>query len=68
MCGIVVYLLAREGDNLVVKYIGAIDDNYKDAESVQKTYLADAVEAVLEGTDPDTDLTKAIGCTIKYKK
>jgi peroxiredoxin len=63
-----VYLLEKDGSDLIVKYVGTIDDNYKDASQVQKTYLADAVDAVLQGQDPDPSLTKAIGCTIKYKK
>ena len=63
-----VYLLEKDGSDLIVKYVGTIDDNYKDASQVQKTYLADAIDAVLQGQDPDPSLTKAIGCTIKYKK
>jgi peroxiredoxin len=60
-----VYLLNREENDLVVSYIGAIDDNYQDAAAVQKPYLADALDALLSGNDPDPGLTKAIGCTIK---
>ena len=63
-----VYLLKKEGSELIVKYVGTIDDNYKDASSVQKTYLADAIDAVLSGANPDPSLTKAIGCSVKYKK
>jgi peroxiredoxin len=60
-----VYLLDRER---VVRYIGAIDDNFSDAAAVQKTYLADAVRALQNGGKPDPDVTKAVGCTIKVKK
>ncbi len=63
-----VYLLAREKDDLVVKYIGAIDDNYKDASAVTETYLANAIDALLEGNSPGKTETKAIGCSIKVKK
>jgi hypothetical protein len=62
-----VYLLNKEGDDLVVRYIGTIDDNYKDASLVTKTYLSDAIDALLEGVNPDPDFTKAIGCSIKRK-
>lgn len=62
-----VYLLDKENGDLLVKYIGAIDDNYKDASAVQETYLADAVDALLDGEKPDPDFTKAIGCSIKSK-
>jgi peroxiredoxin len=62
-----VYLLNKEGDDLVVRYIGTIDDNYKDPSLVTKTYLSDAIDALLEGVNPDPDFTKAIGCSIKRK-
>jgi peroxiredoxin len=62
-----VFLLKKENNDLVVKYIGTIDDNYQDAEAVQKTYLADAIEALLHNKNPNPDFTKAIGCTIKAK-
>jgi peroxiredoxin len=60
-----VYLLNKENGNLIVKYIGTIDNNYQDESAVTKTYLADAVDALLENKTPDPDFTKAIGCTIK---
>jgi peroxiredoxin len=63
-----IYVLTRKGGDLRVSYIGAIDDNYQDATSVRETYLADAVDALLDGQKPDPDFTKAIGCTIKTKK
>ena len=52
---------------LVVKYIGAIDDNYQDASSVKKPYIENAVKALLSGKDPETSMTKAIGCSVKSK-
>jgi peroxiredoxin len=62
-----IYLLNKEGGDLIVRYIGAIDDNYQDASAVKEAYLANAVDALLEGKDPNPDSTKAIGCTIKQK-
>jgi len=53
---------------LIVKYIGAIDDNYQDASSVQKPYLENAVKALMSGKEPETAVTKAIGCGVKSKK
>jgi peroxiredoxin len=63
-----VYLLQKDGNRLVVKYIGAIDDNYEDASSVKTSYLANAIDALLAGRTPDPTLTKAIGCSIKDKQ
>ena len=62
-----VYVLKKEGGKLVVKYIGAIDNNHKDPDAVSKTYVADAVDALLSGNAVPEAETRAIGCTIKWK-
>ncbi len=62
-----VYVLNKEDGDLVVRYIGTIDDNYGDATSVKEPYLANAVDALLAGNEPDPAVTKAIGCSIKKK-
>ena len=62
-----VFLLKKEKGDLIVKYIGAIDDNHADERFITQTYLADAVDALLADKDPDPDFTKAIGCSIKKK-
>jgi hypothetical protein len=53
---------------LVVKYIGAIDDNADDAIAVKEHYLENAIAALESGKDPSPALTKAIGCSIKAKR
>ena len=63
-----IYLLSKKGKDLIVEYIGAIDNNYRDASQVTETYLADAIDALLAGKKPSVTETKAIGCTIKVKK
>lgn len=60
-----VYVLERTTNGHVVKYIGAIDDNYQDASAVNKRYVEDAVDALLEGKDVPETKTRAIGCSIK---
>lgn len=60
-----VYILKKDGKELVVSYIGTIDNNHKDASQVTETYVADALDALLKGKKPDPSVTKAIGCTIK---
>ncbi len=62
-----VYVLNREGDDYIVSYIGAIDDNYKDADAASEHYVRNAVDALLAGKKPEVTTTKAIGCTIKTK-
>jgi peroxiredoxin len=63
-----VYLLQKTKKGNEVKYIGAIDDNYKDANSVNVRYVENAVDALLKGEEIETTETRAIGCTIKVKK
>jgi hypothetical protein len=61
------YLLKKDGKDLMVKYVGAIDDNSEDASAVTKKYLEDALDEVIAGKEVTTNSTKAIGCTIKWK-
>lgn len=63
-----VFLLNKSGSDYIVEYIGAIDDNYADAAAVKKPYVEEAVDALLKGSAPETNFTKAIGCSIKAKK
>lgn len=62
-----VFLLEKVGSDFFVRYIGAIDDNHRDASAVKEAFLANAVDALLAGRKPDPDFTRAIGCTIKTK-
>lgn len=60
-----VFLLQKADGSNLVEYIGAIDDNYKDASAVTTKYVENAVDALLEGEAiPETE-TRAIGCSIK---
>lgn len=61
-----VYLLQKENGKLVVRYIGAIDNNSESADAATEFYVSDAVDALLEGENPNPDFTKAVGCSIKY--
>jgi hypothetical protein len=63
-----VYLLNRENGKLVVRYIGAIDDNPNNPEKSKEQYLANAVEALLAGKPIAVSETKAVGCSIKWKQ
>lgn len=47
-------------------YRGAIDDNAKEPDKVEETYLADALDAILAGKPVKTTSSKALGCTIKF--
>ena len=60
-----VFLLDK---NLIVKYIGSIDDNVEDASAVKEHYLENAIAALEKGQEPAVNSTKAIGCSIKVVK
>ena len=60
-----VFLLQKEGENNIVRYIGAIDDSSRDPKKVKKRYVEQAVDELLTGKSPSTTTTKAIGCSIK---
>lgn len=63
-----VFILNKENGNLIVKYIGAIDDNSEDAAAAQTHYVQNAVNEIMAGQPVKESFTKAIGCTIKWKK
>ena len=60
-----VYVLQKTKKGNIVKYIGAIDDNFQDVNAVKTKYVEDAVNALLSGNEIKVKETKAIGCTIK---
>jgi peroxiredoxin len=63
-----VYLLEKENDKFVVKYIGAIDNNFREPAEVTEKYVEEAMADVLNERQVAQNNTKAIGCTIKYRK
>lgn len=62
-----VYILAKNGSEYKVAYIGAIDNNSRSAEKVSSRYVEDAVDALLAGKPVTTSKTKAVGCGVKIK-
>jgi peroxiredoxin len=64
-----VFLLHREADGKFrVAYIGAIDDSPDDPTAVEQEYVRNAIEALKTGSKVDPTFTKAVGCTIKWRK
>lgn len=63
-----VYLLKKTSKGNQVAYIGAIDDNSEEPTEVKEKYLGNAIDALLANKAVGTATTKAIGCTIKWKK
>ena len=60
-----VFLLEKTDNGNIVRYIGAIDDNYQSAERVKEKYVENAVDAMLAGDEIEVTTTRAIGCSIK---
>ncbi len=56
-----------EDGSLILRYRGAVDDNYRDASAVKVPYTADAVNALLAGNAVETTSAKAVGCSIKWR-
>ena len=53
--------------NGVLRYHGAIDDNYDDPKGVREHYLRLALDAMLSGNPISTPETRPVGCSIKWK-
>ncbi len=63
-----VYILKKENGKLKVAYIGAIDDNVQYADLVKEKHVEKAVDELIAGKPVTKAMTKAIGCTIKWKQ
>ncbi|MGG5209289.1 thioredoxin family protein [Chryseobacterium sp. MIQD13] len=63
-----VFILQKENGKNIVKYIGAIDNNYENPKDVSEYYVQNAVNALIKGEPVNMTKTVAIGCTIKAKK
>jgi peroxiredoxin len=58
------YLIDRSG---VLCYAGAIDDNPQNPAAVQQTHLKTAIAQLLSGQPIQANLTRAIGCSVKWR-
>jgi thiol-disulfide isomerase/thioredoxin len=50
-----------------IRYMGRMDDSQEESK-VSKTYLRDAVDALLKGETPAVEETNHPGCTISYRR
>ncbi|WP_194775238.1 thioredoxin family protein [Pararhodonellum marinum] len=63
-----VYILNKSGEDYVVEYIGAIDNNYQVPSAVTEPYVEKALAELMDGKKVSRNSTKAIGCTIKWTR
>jgi peroxiredoxin len=60
-----VFLFAADGR---LSYHGAIDDNEREPNNVNRHYLEDAIKAVLESKEPAVRETLPTGCSVKWRQ
>ena len=60
-----VFVLQKTDKGNQVKYMGAIDDNYRDVDGVETKFVENAINSLMEGREVEVTTTKAIGCSIK---
>ncbi|WP_410221337.1 thioredoxin family protein [Pedobacter sp.] len=63
-----VFVLQKTAKGNEVAYIGAIDNDQEMENSGRDNYVQNAVNQLLKGEKPTVGFTKAIGCSIKWKK
>jgi peroxiredoxin len=63
-----VFVLEKTSNGNKVAYIGAIDNDQQELNAQRENYVQNAVNQLLNGQKPTVPLTKAIGCSIKWKK
>lgn len=62
-----VFVVRKAAAGNVVEYTGAIDNDTPNTNPAKTLFLEDALNALLKNEKPARTVTKAIGCTIKWK-
>jgi peroxiredoxin len=62
------FVIWKEEGRWVIEYSGAIDDNGAEPAKVKNHYVANAVDALLNGKEVSIKETKSIGCQINFRK
>ena len=63
-----VFVLQKTAKGNEVAYIGAIDNDQEDTNASKTTFVQNAINSLLKGEKPAVTSTKAVGCSIKWKK
>lgn len=61
------YVLQKTAEGPVLRYIGAIDNDSRNGNPDTK-FVEDAIAALQGGSKPNPEMTKAVGCAIKWKE
>ncbi|RZK53989.1 MAG: thioredoxin family protein [Pedobacter sp.] len=62
------FVLQKTAKGNEVAYIGAIDNDQQEENDSREVYVKNAISALLNGKKPSVTTTKAVGCSIKWKK
>jgi len=62
-----VFLLKKDAGNNKLMYVGSIDDDTENTKEWKEKYVELAIEAIEKGEPVNPTITKAVGCTIKWK-
>jgi len=63
-----VFILAKTSKGNIVEYTGAIDNDQDQSNPSRSTFVKNALEELISGKKPAVNKTKAVGCTVKWKK
>jgi len=63
-----IFVVAKSNNGYIVEYVGAIDNDTQDTNPAKIKYVEDAVNALLQNNKPAVSSTKAIGCSVKWKR
>jgi peroxiredoxin len=63
-----VFLVNKSNKGNTVEYIGAIDNDPEGENAVKEDYVKNAINNLATGKKPAVTTTKAVGCSIKWKK
>jgi len=63
-----VFLVNKSDKGNIVEYIGAIDNDPEGENATKEDYVKNAINNLATGKKPTITTTKAVGCSIKWKK
>ncbi|WP_175633366.1 thioredoxin family protein [Pedobacter ghigonis] len=63
-----VFLVNKSDKGNIVEYIGAIDNDPEGENATKEDYVKNAINNLATGKKPAVTTTKAVGCSIKWKK
>ncbi len=63
-----VFVVQKTTAGNIIAYAGAIDNDTQNSNPNKTRYVEEALKAIMNGKTPSVSSTKAIGCTVKWKR